>query len=244
MKKSVFLFITLLISGVAMAQNEACNFATAIDVLISPDVLTVTHASGTVVRFEGAQLQIDGTPRALNAMQQAAVLGLDRTVRAVIPELSLITTDSASVALEAVGLAADALLALDPDETAQLMQPLSELFSEIQSSITATYFNSSAINAELKTNFEQTVESTVAVLKKAHGAALLAKVLSGELSGEELQARMKALRGAIDARVAPKTLALERRAKTLCHQFKALKAFDRQLRSVSGYPNEGMINDA
>ena len=53
MKKTAFLVIALLISGVAMAQNEACNFATAIDVLISPDVLTVTHASGTVVRFEG-----------------------------------------------------------------------------------------------------------------------------------------------------------------------------------------------
>lgn len=161
----------LLFSGMKAAQDHDCNFAAnRLAVRFMPDVLTIIAASGVMIHFEGAAPNIDEKRRVLNAAQQEAALGFNQTLRAIIPKAALIATHSTSVASAPIALAAENLLVLDADEKARLLQPLSDLSSEIQSNVTATYFNSAAISAGLEVPFEQAVDATLGILVEEYGA--------------------------------------------------------------------------
>ena len=108
--------MALLFSGMTAAQDQGCNFAAnPVAVRFTPDALTVIAASGVMIHFEGAALNIDEKPRVLNAAQQEAALGFDQTLRAIIPKAALIATHSTSVALAPIALAAENLLVLGAD---------------------------------------------------------------------------------------------------------------------------------
>ncbi len=143
MKKIVLLCITLLVSGMTAAQDERCRVASnTLEVLLTPDVLSVTAASGVTIQFAGASMLVDGTPRALSAAQPEATLAFDQTLREIIPNAAMIAADATSVARAAIASVADELLVLDAAEKSRLLQPMTDLFKEIQTNASATYFNS------------------------------------------------------------------------------------------------------
>ena len=245
MKKIVLLCITLLVSGLTAAQDERCRVASnTLEVLLTPDVLSVTAASGVTIQFAGAALMVDGKPRALSAAQQEATLGFDQTLREIIPNAAMIAADATSVARAAIASVADELLVLDAAEKSRLLQPMTDLLKEIQTNASATYFNSAAISEDLEVAMTGAIEPTIVLLIEAYGAALLSSVISGELSAAELLTRISGLRESIDQQIAPSAQALKRRAEAMCDQIEALQAFDQGLRAIEGYPNEGLMGDA
>ena len=66
-----------------------------------------------------------------------------------------------------------------------------------------TYFNSAAISIDLEIAFTVAIESTIALLIKAYGGALLSSVFRGGLSVTERLARIDRLRESFDQQVAP-----------------------------------------
>jgi hypothetical protein len=196
------------------AQDERCRVASnTLEVLLTPDVLSVTAASGVTIQFAGAALMVDGKPRALSAAQQEATLGFDQTLREIIPNAAMIAADATSVARAAIASVADELLVLDAAEKSRLLQPMTDLLKEIQTNASATYFNSAAISEDLEVAMKGAIEP---------------------VSG---------LRESIDQQIAPSAQALKRRAEAMCDQIEALESFDRRLRTVKGYPNRGLISN-
>jgi hypothetical protein len=211
----------LLLAGNAAAGEIDCDVESDYELHVTARSVILTRDKGTpeTVLMRGGRLFVDDQWVTLNAADRQRIAQYERETRAVLPLARQIGQDATEIAFTALGEVA-AGLSNDPASTrARLAKARAKLDARLAGSISANHFNSDHLGEGIGRTVAELVPSLVGDIV---GGAVRA-ALSGDTARLE---RMDRMDKDIEARVAPRAKALERRAEALCQHMQALDAID------------------
>lgn len=226
----------LLFAGAAQAadMHVSCNVDSDYDFALSDKSVIFTRDSGTpkaVVMRQG-RLFVDDQWVTLGAADRERVAAYETQARAAMPLAAEIGRDAADIAFTALGEVA-AGFGNDPARTrVKLDKARAQLNAKLAQSISPTHYNSD----EMGRSIGQAVKDVMPMLM----GDIVSGAISAAFGDEEQRKRLENMDKDIDARIEPRSKALEGKARTLCDKMKALDGIDNALeyRLPSGKPLE------
>lgn len=206
--------------------DVSCNASSDYQVSLSGDAFVFENDQGrdTRVVLGGGKLFLNGKPALLSAADQKRVDAFETELRLLVPE-------SRQVAVEAVGMAIDALsevsIALSGDEgkRGDYDKVRVKALAAARNSKTLPIFNDQAM--------EGIVDPIVAeFVPDITGSALgfaMKSAFSGEAKSKAMDARMDAMDKDLDVRMEARAKALEPLAQAMCKRMQRMDAIDDSL---------------
>lgn len=211
----------VLLAGNAAAKEISCDVESDYELHVTPRsvILTREHGTPAVVLMRQGKLFVDGRWVELNAADGKRIAQYERETRAVLPLARQIGHDATAIAFTALGEVA-AGFSNDPAVTrAKLAKARVKLDARLARSISANHFNSDHLGEGIGRTVAELLPSLIGDIV---GGAVRA-AFNGDIARLE---RMERMDQEIEARVAPRAKALERRAEALCQHMQALDQID------------------
>ena len=224
MHRALLPLVLLPLAAGVQAKDIRCNVESDYDLTVNDQSVILTRASGTPkwIVIRGDRLFVDDKWVALEPDDRRRIAEFDRGTRKVMPLAREIGRDAADIAFTALGEVA-AGFSSDPARTrAKLDDARKKIDQRLARAVSANRFDSSDLGKGIG---EAVSEVVPMVIGDIVGGAVRA-ALSGDT--QRLDA-MQGLDKQIEARVAPRANALEKRAEQLCGQLKELDALDSAL---------------
>lgn len=211
----------VLLAGNVAAKEISCDVESDYELHVTPRsvILTREHGTPDVVLMRQGKLFVDGRWVELNAADGKRIAQYERETRAVLPLARQIGHDATAIAFTALGEVA-AGFSNDPAVTrAKLAKARVKLDASLARSISANHFNSDHLGEGIGRAVAELLPSLIGDIV---GGAVRA-AFNGDTARLE---RMERMDQEIEARVAPRAKALERRAEALCQHMQALDQID------------------
>ena len=224
MRRALLPLVLLPLAAGVQAKDIRCNVESDYDLTVNEQSVILTRASGTPkwIVIRGDRLFVDDKWVALEPDDRRRIAEFDRGTRKVMPLAREIGRDAADIAFTALGEVA-AGFSSDPARTrAKLDDARKKIDQRLARTVSANRFDSSDLGKGIG---EAVSEVVPMVIGDIVGGAVRA-ALSGDT--QRLDA-MQGLDKQIEARVAPRAKALEKRAEQLCGQLQELDALDSAL---------------
>lgn len=213
--------VLLLAGGQVAASEISCDVESDYELHVTPRSVILTRERGTpeTLLMRDGRLFVDGAWAELNAADGKRIAQYERETRAVLPLARQIGHDATAIAFTTLGEVA-AGFSSDPAETrAKLAKARVKLDARLADSISANHFNSDHLGEGIGRTVAELLPSLIGDIV---GGAVRA-AFSGDTARLE---RMENMDKEIEARVAPRAKALERRAEALCQHMQALDEID------------------
>ena len=224
MRRALCSLALLSVAAGVHAKDVSCNVESDYNLTVNDQSVILTRDSGTPkwIVIRGDRLFVDAPWVALSGEDRKRVADFDRGTREIMPLARAIGRDAADIAFTALGEVA-AGFSNDPASTrATLDDARRKIDARLARSISANRFDSSDLGNGIG---EAVSEVVPMVIGDIVGGAVRA-ALSGDT--KRLEA-MEGLDKQIEARIAPRAKALEKRAEQLCGKMEALDALDSAL---------------
>lgn len=204
----------------------SCNTSSDYQVSLSGEAFVFENDKGrdTRVVLGGGKLFLNGKPAVLSAADQKRTEAFEAELRLLVPE-------SRQVAVEAVGIAIDALsevsIALSGDDSkrAEYDKARAKALAAANDSKTLPILNDESISAIVDPIVAEFVPD---ITSSALGFAMKA-MFAGEEKTKAMEARMDAMDKQLDARVEARAKALEPLANAMCKRIQRMDAIDDSL---------------
>lgn len=212
----------LMLAGGSVAATEiSCDVESDYELHVTQRsvILTREHGTPEVLLMRQGRLFVDGNWVELSAADGRRIADYERETRAVLPLARQIGHDATAIAFTTLGEVASGF-SNDPAATrAKLAKARVKLDARLARSISANHFNSDHLGEGIARTVAEVVPSLVGDIV---GGAVRA-AFNGDTARLE---RMERMDQEIEARVAPRAKALERRAEALCQHMQALDEID------------------
>ena len=231
MKKLLpFAIAALFAAGSVQARGlDVCDVESDYDLTIGKTALTFARDSGTPARVEmrDGRLFVDGNEQTLSPADSRRIAQYEHDIRALVPEVK-------GIALEAVGIATDAVLQVatafvgdaQPRSLERLEQLGAQIGHRIETSDSTAQWRDDEFDAAIG---ELTAELVPMIVGDITSAAVAAALSGDESKVAEIEARAEQLERDIETRVEARADVLEARAETLCPRMLALDQLESEL---------------
>ena len=232
-------------SGVS-AHSNVCDYSTDYNINIDEEKIVFSQTDGDKFEFAGDSLLINNKALELDDDQLEASLALQKNARAMVPKIAEVAVEGAELGLKATTIVMVSLFGDDAQMQEDLIAPIEKLTDKIKANITTTSFNSETLDKSFDEAFDEEFETLMETAVTKYSGKIVSNVLSSVFSGdgeelEDLEFRMETMERDIEKYVEANAKELEVKAEALCDDMVKLEALDKQLESVDGYPEDGLI---
>lgn len=223
-------------AGISINSGN-CDIHSDYSLSIQPTRLTFSKKDGTPASLVMANgtLVADGEPLTLGAADRDRVLGIERGVRDLEPEIKGIAREGIAIALDAV-VEVNASFSSDPAEARATALRIQRSAAELDQYISTT---DTISEVEVERFVGKTVSALIGGLVGNITAQAIKVAFSGdEKAAAELEARAEGIEKSVEKAAEKRSKALEQRAEALCPKFRALQKLERELevRLADGTP--------
>jgi hypothetical protein len=215
--------------------DVSCNVSSDYQVNMNGDAFVFENDKGrnTRVVLGGGKLFLNGKPAVLSAADQKRVDAFEAELRLLVPE-------SRKVAVEAVGMAVDALIAVstalsgDDSQRAEHDKARAKALAAAGDTKILPFFNDEAMEAIVDPIVAEFVPD---ITGSALGFAMKS-MFAGEEKAKAMEARMDTMDKDLDARMEARAKSLEPLAQAMCQRIRRMDGIDDSLevRLPSGKP--------
>lgn len=237
-------FVTMVLLSVAAPSFAAVSFSTDdcdihsdYALTIEPDRLVMTKKDGSPAKLvisEGT-LVADGRKLALSANDRERVLGIERGVRELEPDIKAIAREAIAIALEAV-TEVSASFADNPQGAREAAIKIQRSAAELDAHIAGT---DTISEVEVEAFVGNTVSALIGDLVGNIAAQAVKVAFSGDdKAAAELEARANGIDQKVEEIAEKRSAVLEQRATAMCPKFRNLQRLERELevRLPNGQP--------
>lgn len=235
--------VTILLSVAAPSfaaisfSTDDCNLHSDYSLTIKPDRLVMTQESGTPAKLviSKGTLVADGQELTLSGDDRERVLGIERGVRELEPDIKMIAREAIAIALEAV-TEVSAGFADNPQDARESAIKIQRSAAELDAYIAGT---DTISEVEVKAFAGKTLSALIGDLVGNITAQALKAAFSGnDKAVAELEARAAGIDKKVEKVAERRSAALEQRAKAMCPKFRNLQRLERELevRLPNGQP--------
>ncbi|MFZ2237019.1 MAG: DUF2884 family protein [Dokdonella sp.] len=228
----VVLALSLLIAAPAFAavsfSTDNCDIHSDYSLKIEPNQLVLTQKDSTPAKLliSNGTLIADGVALNLSSADRERVLGIERGVRDLEPDIKAIAREAVSIALEAV-TEVSASFADSPEDARESAIRIQRSAAELDAHIAGT-------DTISEVEVEAFVGRTVSVLIGDLVGNITAQALKIAFSGDdkaaaELEARADGIDKKVEKIAEKRSAALEQRAEAMCPKFRNLQRLEREL---------------
>ena len=216
---------------------DNCNIHSDYALKIEPKQLVLTQKDGTPAKLviSNGTLIADGTALQLTSADRERVLGIERGVRELEPDIKAIAREAIAIALEAV-TEVSASFADSPEEARESAIKIQRSAAELDAHIAST---DTISEVEVGAFVGKTVAALIGNLVGNITAQALKVAFSGdEKAAAELEARADGIDKKVEKIAEKRSKALEQRAAAMCPKFRNLQRLEQELdvRLPNGQP--------
>ncbi|MEO7917690.1 MAG: DUF2884 family protein [Dokdonella sp.] len=222
------LFAATPVFAAVSISTDDCDIHSDYALKIEPDALILTNDDRSPKRVVIAHgtLTVDGKTMDLSAADHERVLGIERGVRDLEPDIKAIARGAIAIALEAV-IEVSASFASDPADARASAIRLQRSAAELDAHIAGT---DTISEVEVEGFVSRTVGLLVGDLAGNIATQALKVAFSGdEKAAAELEARTKGLEKKVEKIAEKRSAELEERARAMCPKFRNVERLQREL---------------
>lgn len=226
-------------STYSYSDNNECEVTLNYDVVIEPEMLTVTEGDAEIYRIEVDQLFVEGKPVSLNKAQKKLLLQYSDEVSTQVPEVISLVHDAVGIASSAASMALTPLLGdAAGAKLDEMMDGLKQRVEKVAYQNGDKFYlgaTQSSLEDTFGDEFEQELEQLV---KNSIGSMMInlgSQMLSGD--GESFEQNMEAFATKmenvgqdIELQMESQAKDLESRANEMCERFQYLVELEQKLR--------------
>ncbi len=233
-------------SCIAQAHDSSCKFSTDFDIDINESSIVFEKEPGDKLEFKGESLFINGNEVELTDEQIKASESLQDGARKLVPKIAKIAVEGAELGIKASTLVITAMFGEDQDVHNDLIAPIEKISEKVQANINDKHMNTKELEQAFENAFDEDFEQLIETAATKYSGKIVGNVLSAIFSGDEeeikdFEFRMENMERDIEKYVEQNAKDIEQQAEALCVDFAALEKLDQTLESISGYPENGVI---
>lgn len=214
-------------AGVSFSTDN-CDIHSDYSLKIEPEQLILTRKDGAPAKLvmSNGTLVADGVALPLSAADRERVLGIERGVRDLEPDIKAIAREAIAIALEAV-TEVNANFAESPQDARESAIKIQRSAAELDAHIAST---DTISEVEVETFVGKTVSVLIGDLVGNITAQALKVAFSGdEKAAAELEARTEGIDKKVEKIAEKRSKALQQRAEAMCPKFRHLQQLEGEL---------------
>ena len=223
-------------TAVAHSDNMTCDADFAYNIEIQDKGLSFSSKDQEKVLITASsELFLDGQKQLLSPEQLELLEEYNQKVRDLLPRASGVAEEASSIAIEAVGSVAAALLQDSPERAEEFVARVETISAELKQHISNTHLRPEALvdyveSSDFEAEFESLIETAVTEFMENNVGEMIAAAMSGnEEKVKAFEKRMESFGKDLEDKMERRAEQLELQAEKLCDLVQNIDKTETQL---------------